>query len=101
MVDRAGRGSFKTTLCHQICRCPLKGHLFDSPVPAGLAYRLDSLPVGTNSSSIQPLEHFILTSIGYANTYKIDCNRYINFHVRDVEQVWYFVLKYQQLGVIK
>ena len=73
----------------------------DPPVTALLAYRLQSLPVGTNLSSIQPIEHFILTNIGYANTYKIDCSLYIIFHVHAVEQVWYFVLKYQQLGVIK
>jgi len=42
-----------------------------------------------------------LTNIKYANTYKIARNRYINLSNRAVEQVWYFVLKYQQLGVIK
>jgi outer membrane biogenesis lipoprotein LolB len=36
-----------------------------------------------------------------ANTYKIARNRYINLFNYAVEQVWCFILKYQQIGVIK
>jgi hypothetical protein len=55
--------SVQPSLLQQVSSCPFKGHLLQRPVTAGLGYRLDSLPVHTNSSSIQPLEHFILTNI--------------------------------------
>ena len=50
------------SLLRQVSSCSLKGHLVHRLVKGLLDFTIDSLTVGTNSSSIQPLEHFILTS---------------------------------------
>jgi len=58
-----------------------------SPTQNGTATEYSDIQMSTNTPK--------------ANTYKIAQNRCINCHFKVVEQAWCFILKYQQLGVIK